>query len=122
MLARKYRFQGLGSVRPVMRYGTAVRSSHFTLKVMPRRCPAGAACEPRAAVVVSRAVTKKAVVRNRIRRRIYEVLRLNWDRLDRPLDLAFIVHEASVADLPAKELEGRLLDALDRALAAAKPA
>jgi ribonuclease P protein component len=58
----------------------------------------------RVAVVVSRKVDKSAVVRNRIRRRIYEVVRLNAGRLREPYDLVFTVFGDQLADMEAERL------------------
>lgn len=58
----------------------------------------------RAAVVVSRKVHKSAVVRNRIRRRIYELIRLNLAAFEVPVDLVFIAHSETLATMPAPEL------------------
>jgi ribonuclease P protein component len=57
-------------------------------------------------VVVSRKVSKSAVVRNRIRRRIYECVR-NFEPLA-VYDLVFIVYDEQVATMPAVEL-GRIV-------------
>jgi ribonuclease P protein component len=58
----------------------------------------------RVAVVVSRKVHKSAVVRNRIRRRIYEVVRLNSDPLTQPYDIVLTVFSDTVATIPTTEL------------------
>lgn len=108
MLSRKYRFHGLGSVRPAMRHGVVVRDPLFTIKALknPKRV------ESRAAVIVSRKVAAKAVERNRIRRRLFEIMRLNWQLLVKPTDIVLIVHDAKVGDLTPTELEDRLLKSL----------
>ena len=58
----------------------------------------------RVAVVVSRKVHKSAVVRNRIRRRVYEYVRILFGSEPVPYDLLITVHTDSVATLPAEEL------------------
>lgn len=74
-------------------------------------------CTSRASVVVSRKTAKGAVLRNRIRRRLYEILRLNWAALTAPTDVAVIVHNSGVARLEQHELEDRLMGTLNKALA-----
>ena len=51
----------------------------------------------RAAVVVSRKVSKSAVVRNRIRRRIFELVRRESSQLAQPYDLVFSVQSEALA-------------------------
>lgn len=110
MLKRMYRFYGLGSVRPAMRHGKVIRLGVMSLRALPRR----GSDNSRAAVVVSRKVSKKAVVRNRIRRRIYECLRENWLLIKTPLDIVVIVHDESIATIPSMELKRVLLGGIDR--------
>lgn len=103
MLGRSHRFHGLGSVMPVYRRGRAVRtdgcSLHYVLN--PRRKTW------RASIVVSKKVSKSAVVRNRIRRRMYEVVR-NQPNLDKPYDLVITIYDADLATLPYPQLVSRL--------------
>jgi ribonuclease P protein component len=76
----------------------------------------------RAAVIVSRKIHKSAVVRNRIRRRIYAVLTSLENRLSEPYDLVFIVLNEAIATLPAKELSNLIRSQLEQAGALSKPA
>ena len=101
MLARMYRFHGHGSLRYVYTRGKAVRGSFGVLKYAPNAKQK----HWRAAVVVSKKVHKSAVVRNRIRRRIYELLRTSIDPDMQPIDIVYVVYAPSVADLPAIELQ-----------------
>ena len=59
----------------------------------------------RIAVVVSKKVAKSAVERNRIRRRVYEALRLNFEYIPKKTDYIFVVFSKSVAKMPFNELE-----------------
>jgi ribonuclease P protein component len=58
----------------------------------------------RASVVVSKKVSKSAVKRNRIRRRIYESIRENNDAITKPYDLVFIVYGEQLATIKAAEI------------------
>lgn len=69
----------------------------------------------RAAVVVSKKVHKSAVLRNRIRRRIYEIIRLNIPKDIEPVDMVWIVHSEQVATMPANDLENMLVGMLQKA-------
>ena len=59
----------------------------------------------RVAVVVSKKVLKTAVGRNRIRRRVYEALRVNFDAVPKKMDYIFVVYAKEVKDMPFSELE-----------------
>ena len=56
-------------------------------------------------VVVSKKVEKSAVKRNRIRRRIYEALRVNFDLIPKRRDYLFVVFSKEVGKMPFSELE-----------------
>ena len=100
MLAFKYRFHGHGSLRYVYTHGQTVRSRLLTLKYSthPKRS------EPRVAVVISKKVLKSAVGRNRVRRRIYEVIRHELQKVKDNTDIVVIVFSAEVVSLPSPEL------------------
>lgn len=56
------------------------------------------------AVVVSKKVIKSAVARNRIRRRLYEAIRVELPKLTQQSDLVFIVVSAEVMTAPASDI------------------
>lgn len=101
MLAFKYRFHGHGSLRYVYSHGGAVRSRLITLKHSrhPKRNT------PRIAVVVSKKVYKGAVGRNRIRRRLYEIMRQELPRLHDNQDVVLIVFSSEILTMPFAEVE-----------------
>lgn len=100
MIGRINRFHGHNSLRHVYQRGRVVRSSLFAIRTLPndRRQTY------RAAVVVSKKVNKSAVVRNRIRRRMYEQVRLVGHQFNRPYDLVITVFSDNVATMPVQEL------------------
>src|ERR1700757_892712 len=100
MLNFKYRFHGHGSLRYVYTHGQAVRSRLMTLKYSahPKRK------NPRIAVVISKKVIKRAVGRNRVRRRVYEGMRHELPRIKDNSDLVLIMFSGDVLALPAVEL------------------
>ena len=69
----------------------------------------------RVAVVVSRKVSKRAVVRNRIRRRLYEIVRKNSAQIAAPYDLVFTVYSESAADISHAALQKIVLGQLKQA-------
>lgn len=82
------------------RKGKTVRTQHISLKYT-RRSPNKSY---RSAVVVSRKVNKSAVARNRIRRRIYEIVRQADPQLTAQKDMVFTVFSDQAATMPAKNL------------------
>ena len=101
MLSFSYRFHGHGSLRYVYKNGQAVRSHLVTIKATQnshRR-------DSRFAVVVSKKVHKSAVGRNRIRRRIYEIVREELPRMQSVHDVAIMVFSSEVIGLPSLELK-----------------
>ena len=111
MIAYKYRFHGHGSLRYLYRNGQTARSRALLLRYItnPRRV------ESRAVVIVSKKVVKSAVKRNRIRRRIYEILRRHWPRLVKQVDFSVTVFASEVGTMPPSELEDMVLDVLHQA-------
>lgn len=107
MLAKPYRFHGYASLKFVYSKGKQVRLQQLSLKYHPNQRRADSRC----AVVVSKKVAKKAPTRNRIRRRVYEVLRRRWSLIASPHDIIITVFDEKIADMPAKELD-RLIDTL----------
>ncbi|MFO0971762.1 MAG: ribonuclease P protein component [Candidatus Saccharimonadales bacterium] len=100
MLAKIFRFHGYGSLKFVYQKGRMARSRLISLKYLPntRRT------QSRLAVVVSKKVTKKAPVRNRIRRRVYEVARAEWPNLRHPQDMVITVFDDRISKLTSAEV------------------
>ncbi len=71
----------------------------------------------RLAVVVSKKVNKSAVVRNRIRRRLYEAFRHHRALVgvNLPYDIILTVYDDQVANMDAQHLKNQLHDLLKRA-------
>jgi len=100
MIAQKHRFHGYGSLNYLYRNGQTVRGPICSLKYInnPKRKTY------RLAVVVSKKVSKSAVLRNRIRRRIYESVRLIEDKINQPYDLVITVFHDQLAEMDIAEL------------------
>ncbi len=100
MIARSHRFHGRGSLRHVYDRGQTVRGSALALRYLlnERRK------QYRAAVVVSKKVDKSAVTRNRIRRRIFEVIRQELPADLPAYDLVVTVFSDKVASWPPETL------------------
>ena len=111
MISQAHRFHGRNSLRFVYQRGQHIRGGAVALRFVanPRRR------SYRVAVVVSRKVSKSAVVRNRIRRRIYELVRDRVRPAAGPLDLVFTVYDESAATLAHESLQEIIVTLLAKA-------
>lgn len=98
MISGKYRFHSRGGVNYVYKKGQTYRTKDISAVVHPNR-------QTRIAVVVSKKVLKPAVGRNRIRRRVYEVVRQYIPEFKRPTDIIFIIHHKEIKNTPSQELD-----------------
>lgn len=100
MLSFLHRFHGHGSLRYVYKNGQAIRSHLVTVKYVtnPHRE------HSRFAVVVSKKVHKRAVGRNRIRRRIYEIIRRELPHMAPAHDVVVMVFSSEVINMPYDDL------------------
>jgi ribonuclease P protein component len=100
MISRTHRFHGPNSLRFVYQNGKTIRGPLFATKSVlnPRRK------SYRLAIVVSRKVHKSAVVRNRIRRRLYAIVREMEDQINQPFDIVITIFHAEVVDENPKAL------------------
>lgn len=101
MLSFKHRFHGHNSLRYVYKNGHAERTRLITLKYTknPHRK------HSRVAVVISKKVLKSAVGRNRVRRRLYEIVRHRLPNVTHPTDIVLLVFSSEVATMAHDELE-----------------
>lgn len=100
MIAGKFRFHGHGSLRYVYMKGKAQRSHYLTVKTTPNARRKFS----RFSVVVSKKVHKSAVGRNRIRRRIYEYVRLHIPKIEGVHDVVIICTSSEVRFIPHEQL------------------
>ena len=111
MITRQHRFHGHGSLRFAYQKGTSVHASCCTLRfVLNTRRDTW-----RMAVVVSRKVHKSAVVRNRIRRRIYEAARPLLTEVTKPYDLVFTVYGEQIASMDSTLVHDMVASQLTKA-------
>jgi ribonuclease P protein component len=98
------RFHGHSSLSYVYKNGQAVRSHSVTLKYVPNSHRE----QPRVAVVISKKTLKSAVRRNRIRRRVYELVRLRLPKLKAVYDVVFIVTSSDFINLSHDEMSQQI--------------
>ena len=104
MISTLYRFHGHNSLRYVYANGKAVRSQAITIKTTTndRRKYS------RFSVVVSKKVIKSAVGRNRIRRRLYEYIRTNLEKIEGIHDVVLICTSSELRTLPYTDISSQL--------------
>lgn len=112
MIPKQHRFHGLNALNPVYKRGRGIRQGALTLIYLP-----GKKSDYRLAVVVSKKVHKSAVVRNRIRRRLYEIIRdiKKQDGQAWPFDLVLTCFDEKIAGQPAEELRSDVEKLLKKA-------
>ncbi|MEI9913701.1 MAG: ribonuclease P protein component [Candidatus Saccharibacteria bacterium] len=107
MIAQANRFHGHNSLSMVYRKGQTVSLGLASLKHLPIRTGK----KYRLAVVVSRKVDKSAVVRNRIRRRVYEAMREKYPKFNKNVDIVITIHNNQLATMKSSEFND-LIDQL----------
>lgn len=111
MLSQKYRFHGHGSLRYLYRNGQTVRNRALLLKYCENKHRANS----RVAVVVGKKIAKSAVKRNRMRRRIFEVVRRHWDHIPEHYDFSLTIFTAEFLTMSAEEVEHNVVSLLKQA-------
>ena len=109
MLNKKYRFHSRGGVKYVYKHGKTVRLPMVSLVYEDNKRGF-----TRVAVVVSRKVDKSAVVRNRVRRRVYEALRLNFEKIPKQRDYIFVVYSNKILKMDFDKLQEVLGEAVSQ--------
>ena len=112
MISKKNRFHGRGSLDYLYRKGRSVRCEGVTLRYMDSKRG-----DYRLAVVVSKKVSKLAVVRNRIRRRVYETVRLlraedenSWHK-----DLMIVVFDENLSTMSVPKTKALISQIFEKA-------
>ncbi len=111
MISADYRFHGHGSLNYLFRNGTTARNSRVLVRTVSNKRRQTS----RVSVIVSKKVAKSAVVRNRIRRRVYEVIRAHWGDVTPQTDFAVTILSAEIAVLGAQEVDRTVIGALQQA-------
>ncbi|HUC96050.1 MAG TPA: ribonuclease P protein component [Candidatus Saccharimonadales bacterium] len=111
MIPFSNRFHGHSSLNYVYKNGQAVRSRAVTVKYVPN----SRRSESRIAVVISKKTLKSAVRRNRIRRRVYEYVRINLPALKSVYDIAIIVTSSDFINLSHQEMSDQINQLFEQA-------
>lgn len=113
MLAKKNRFQGKTGLTRVYQKGETVRSQFCAA-----RFTKGTRDNYRIAIVVSKKVAKSAPERNRIRRRIYEIVRLHANDYLNTEDVVITVFDSRLSTINHDELQEIIIRLLQQIRAA----
>lgn len=111
MLAQKYRFHGYGSLKFLYHKGKTYRTRTLALRVAKNDRRSNG----RVAVVVTKKVQKAAPRRNRIRRRVYEIIRKNWNHIAPAHDILISVYDPNTNTMSHEQLEKSVIDLLQQA-------
>ncbi|MCL1929907.1 ribonuclease P protein component [Candidatus Saccharibacteria bacterium] len=103
MISKKFRFHGYGSLKYLFQNGEGARSKFFGLRYVENLHRG----HPRLTVIVSKKIAKSAVKRNRMRRKVYEILRQHFN-FEIPYDIAVTVFSDEVLIASRQELEEQL--------------
>ncbi len=106
MLSRDKRLRKEREIARVYHKGRYGGGGNIQVKALATGLPSS-----RAAIVVSKKISKRAVVRNRIKRRLAAILRESWQTVKPGYDIV-ITARADVSESPATTLAAELTAAL----------
>ena len=105
MISSEFRFHGQNGLLYVYRKGQTIRTKHCAAKFVTNKRRESF----RIGVVISKKSAKAAPIRNRIRRRIYEQLRIHAPKYLTNQDVVVTVFDAELAVCPSAEVEQLVL-------------
>ena len=105
MISSAYRFHGQSGLLYVYRKGQTIRTKHCAAKFVTNTRRESF----RVGVVISKKSAKAAPIRNRIRRRIYEQIRLHAPQYLATQDVVITVFDQELAICPSSEIEQLVL-------------
>lgn len=111
MLSKKYRFHSRGGVKYTYSHGKTIRSPKLSLVYNENTRGF-----QRFAVVVSKKIAKSAVVRNRIRRRVYEAIRYELPDFNKKQDNIFVVYNKDIGTMDFIELRSLVNSLLQQSM------
>lgn len=110
MLAKKYKLTRKDDIPNILEEGKEIKSQYFVIKYTNSDHE-----DNRFAIVVSSKISKKAVTRNRLRRQIFEIIRLNPEKISEksPKNIIILVRKP-ILELKYEDLETQLLKTLSK--------
>lgn len=107
MLNKKIRFHSRGGVNYTYKNGKTIRTPKISLVYNEN-----SRGHQRFAVVISKKVIKSAVGRNRVRRRVYEAIRINLTYFKDKKDCIFVIYSKDIKDMDFESLVKIIRDLL----------
>lgn len=108
MLARSHRLRKSSDILHVYKKGGRAYSQYFLAHSLRTGRP-----ETRLAVIISKKVDKRAVVRNRNRRRVSEILRAELTRIKPGFDILITI-KLDIRELSSTELKRELVGVMQK--------
>lgn len=109
MLARPFRLRLRRDIGRVYRHSRRFNSQHLEIRVVANQLS-----RSRVTIVISTKVAKRAIARNRARRRLRALLREAWPRVKPGNDL-LITSRSDLSQLQAEQLRQEILGLLEKA-------
>ncbi len=109
MIARAYRLRAAADFNKTYQRGRSTNADVLYIRSYQSHLAVS-----RVAVVASKKVSKRAVVRNRCKRRVVEVVRKDWPNI-KPGYNFIITIKQDVSRIPSSEVETTIVDCLRRA-------
>lgn len=108
MLKRRFRLRSKADFNRTYKFGHSIRGQFIYLKALKKD-----AGNTRVAVVVTKKISKRAVVRNRIKRRVIETIRKNWLKLPGGFTIIVVVGQ-EISKLEQAKIERDILSAITK--------
>lgn len=108
MLARQYKLKKDNDFKRVFGKGKYCQGDFIRLKYSENNLDSS-----RLAIIVSAKVVKKAVERNAIKRRMEEILRLNWQNIKQGFDIILLI-QSEIKGKDYSEIEAEIISLFKR--------
>ncbi|MBI2638829.1 ribonuclease P protein component [Candidatus Peregrinibacteria bacterium] len=109
MIAQKYKIRSKPRVLHILKKGRMFKWGVFYLRSLPNR-----AGHPRFSLILSKKIGRKAVERNKIRRRVYEVIRKNFSIISKTCYDVVVLCSARIGKTDYAQIERDMIQSLKR--------
>lgn len=109
MFQRSFRLRSSVDFSKTYKYGRSTNSTNFYIKALATKQPVS-----KLAVVISKKVAKKAVVRNKIRRRFTETIREQWQTIQPGYNIIITI-KSDISSQNQADLQTEITTCLKRA-------
>lgn len=108
MLPQKFRLNKTKDIENVSKKGKSIGSKFFVLKYLPNSLE-----NSRIGFVISTKISKKAIVRNKIKRQMREIIRTHINEIPHGYDILFFT-KGSIKDVNFSTLEQNILEKIGK--------